>query len=178
MAGSRKKVLVRMEDQTVQAGYLPATGVVNRATGGLELLDVAGRLVEIPLKQIRYVAYVRDFNLDDTVTPERLTRKTFLARPRTEGLWVRVTFRGGDVLEGLAPLDVTLVEDAMSDLGIYLVPPDVRSNTQRVFVPRVAMAGMTVVGVVTTPSKTVVEAKPRRKREGELDLPFPDGGLK
>jgi hypothetical protein len=177
MAGSRKKVVVRMEDQTVQAGYLPASGVVNRATGDVELLDVAGRLVSVKLREIRYIAYVRDFNLDDAVMPERLTRKTFLARPRTEGLWVRVSFRDGDVLEGLAALDVSLVEDATTDSGIYLVPPDVRSNTQRLFVPRVAMAGLVVVGVVTTPTKLAMEGKAKKKHEGELDLPFPEAGL-
>ena len=148
---------------------------MDRAKGELELLDVAGRLVAVSLKQVRYVAYVRDFNLDDAVLPERLTRKTFLARPRTEGLWVRVTFRGGDVLEGLAGLDATLLDDAMDDAGIYLVPPDIRLNTQRIFVPRTAMAALAVLGVVTTPSKTVLNGK-AKKHEGELDLPFPEGG--
>jgi hypothetical protein len=178
MAGSRKKVVVRKEDQTVQAGYLPASGVVNRATGDVELLDVSGRLLAVPLREIRYVAYVRDFNLDDPVMPERLTRKTFLARPRTEGLWVRVSFRDGEVLEGLAGLDVSLMDDAMTDSGIYLLPPDVRSNTQRLFVPRAAMAGVVVLGVVTTPSKVVVEPRARKTHEGEMDLPFPDAALR
>jgi hypothetical protein len=177
MSGSRKKVVVRMQDQTVQAGYLPASAVVNRAMQSVELLDVAGRLLAVPLMAIRYIAYVRDFNLDDASMPERLTRKTFLARPRTEGLWVRISFRDGDVLEGLAPLDVALVDDALTDSGIYLVPPDVRSNTQRLFVPRAAMAGLVVLGVVTTPTKTIAEGKPKKQRAGELDLPFPDLGL-
>lgn len=178
MAGSQKKVVVRMEDQTVQPGYLPASGVVNRATDRVDLLDVAGRLVPLPLKGIRYIAYVRDFNLDDPVMPERLTRKTFLARPRTEGLWVRVSFRDGDVLEGLAALDVSLVDDAMTDSGIYLLPPDVRSNTQRLFVPRAAMAALAVVGVVTTPSKAPDRGATKKRHEGELSLPFPDVGFK
>jgi hypothetical protein len=178
MAGSRKKVVVRMEDETVQAGYLPASGVVNRVNDEVELLAVSGRLIAVPLRAIRYIAYVRDFNLDDTEMPERLTRKTFLARPRTEGLWVRVTFRDGDVLEGLAGLDGSLVDDAMNDSGIYLVPPDVRSNTQRVFVPRAAMAGLVVLGVVTTPSKAPIEPKAKKRYEGELNLPFPDAGFK
>jgi len=167
-----------MEDETVQAGYLPASGVANGAKGDVELLDVSGRLIAVPLRAIRYIAYVRDFNLDDTEMPERLTRKTFLARPRTEGLWVRVTFRDGVVLEGLAGLDASLVDDAMNDSGIYLVPPDVRSNTQRVFVPRAAMAGLVVLGVVTTPSKTPIEPKAKKRHEGELNLPFPDAGFK
>lgn len=178
MAGSRKKVVVRRQDQTVQVGYLPASGLGDRGSGDVELLDVAGRLIAVPLGEVRYIAFVRDFNLDDNVMPERLLRKTFLARPRTEGLWVRVTFRDGDVLEGLAALDLSLLDDAMKDMGIYLVPPDVRSNTQKLFVPRTAMAGLALVGVVTTPSKVAIDGKARKRPEGELDLPFPEGVVK
>lgn len=36
---------------------------------------------------------------------------------------------------------------------MYLIPPDIRSNTQRLFVPRAAMTQLQVLGVVTTPSK-------------------------
>jgi hypothetical protein len=82
------------------------------------------------------------------------------------------------VLEGLAGLDASLVDDAMNDSGIYLVPPDVRSNTQRVFVPRAAMAGLVVLGVVTTPSKAPIEPRANKRHEGELNLPFPDAGFK
>jgi hypothetical protein len=71
-------------------------------------------VLAVPLSEIKHIAYVRDFNLNDSVNPERLTRRTFLARPRTEGLWVRLSFRGQstpsnepDQLEGLAPLDAT-----------------------------------------------------------------------
>jgi hypothetical protein len=174
MAGSRKKVVLRMEDQTTHAGYLPASSVVDRHTGEVQLLDVAGRLVGFAPTAIRYIAYVRDFNLDDAIMPERLLRKTFLARPRGEGLWVRITFRDGETLEGLAALDKTVLEDAIADAGIYLVPPDVRSNTQRLFVPRAAMAEMTLLGVVTSPSKLPVEKTPRRKHQDELALPFPE----
>jgi hypothetical protein len=175
MASSRKKAIVRTQEHTVHAGYLPGSGLVNHANGMVELLDTSGRIAPIALKTVRYVAYVRDFNLDDTENPERLTRKTFLARPRTEGLWVRVTFRDGEVLEGLAGLDVALVEDAIADQGVFLIPPDVRSNTQRLFVPRSSMAGMQVLGVITTPSKTVTPPVKKRHAD-ELNLPFPEPG--
>lgn len=172
MASSRKKVIVRVEGRGVQAGYLPAAGLLNHANGMVELLDAGGRIVAIPLKTVRYVAYVRDFNLDDAENPERLTRRAFLARPRTEGLWVKATFKDGEVLEGLAGLDVSVLEDAMVDQGIFLIPPDVRSNTQRIFIPRVALAGLQVLGVITTPSKAVVPAK--KGKDVGMDLPFPD----
>ncbi len=174
MAGSRKKVIVRTNDGAVQAGYLPASGLLTRASETVELLDTGGRIVAIPLKAIRYVAYVRDFNLDDAENPERLSRRTFMARPRTEGLWVRLTFQDGEILEGLAALDASLLEDAVVDGGVYLIPPDVRSNTQRIFVPRGAIAVMTVLGVITTPSKAAAPAVLKKPRDRELNLPFPE----
>ncbi|ADW68549.1 hypothetical protein AciX9_1496 [Granulicella tundricola MP5ACTX9] len=156
MASSRKKVLVRMLDQTIHAGYLPLMGIVSGMETGLpviELLDLSGRLETLALDEVRHVAYVRDFNLDNAVDPENLVRRTFLARPRTEGLWVRIQFAGGDVLEGLAALDIGLADGLLEDRGVYLIPPDIRSNTQRLFVPRAAMTQLQVLGVVTTPSK-------------------------
>jgi uncharacterized protein (DUF2132 family) len=176
MASSRKKVIVRTDaggEQTVQAGYLPVAGFLNRANGQVELLDTAGRIVPIALKAVRYVAYVRDFNLEDRENPERLLRKTFLARPRTEGLWVRATFRDGEVIEGLAALDLALLEDAATDEGVFLIPPDVRSNTRRLYIPRSSLSALQLIGVITTPSKAA--ATPGKKKHAdELDLPFPE----
>ncbi len=141
-----------MLDGAWRAGYLPASGLLDEG-GSLALLDLDARLVAIGRAEVRYVAYVRDFNLADRVDPERLIRRVFLARPRQEGVWLRLTLAGGEILEGLAPLDVGLADALIEDGGIYLTPPDVRSNTQRLFVPREAFTAMQVVAVVTSPSK-------------------------
>ena len=158
MAASRKKVILRTLDQTVQAGYLPASGLLDEH-GDVALLTLEGRVVPVPLGSVLWIAYVRDFNLADRVDPERLTRRVFLARPRTEGVWLRLTLVGGELLEGLAPLDAGLADGLLEDRGLYLTPPDIRSNTQRMFVPRTAFTAMQVVGVITTPSKAPVAAK-------------------
>ena len=134
MSSSRKKVLVRRFSGDALPGYLPSGGFVH--AGAVELLDLGGRILPLPLTDIKHVSFVRDFNLTDTVNPEHLTRRTFLARPRTEGLWVRLTFRTGDQLEGLAPTDLSVLDGLIDDGGLFLVPPDTRSNTQRLFVPR------------------------------------------
>ena len=75
---------------------------------------------------------------------ESLTRKTFTSRPRTEGLWVRLRFRDNEIIEGMMPND--LVQDGVE--GFSVIPPDTRSNTQRIFVPRAALAEMTVLAVI------------------------------
>ena len=156
MASSRKKVLLRTLDDTILPGYLSVSGFVEATKGvvSVALLDLEGRVSPVPLDTIRSIAFVRDFNLDDKHDPERLTRRTFLARPRTEGLWVRLTLAGGSLFEGLAPIDMSLADGLLEDRGIFLIPPDIRSNTQRIYIPRTVTLDMQILAVITTPSKT------------------------
>lgn len=156
MASSRKKVLIRTLDDAILPGYLAVSGFVETTKGvsSVGLLDLEGRVAPVPLGTIRSIAFVRDFNLDDKQDPERLSRRTFLARPRTEGLWVRLTLLGGSLFEGLAPIDISLVDGLLEDRGICMIPPDIRSNTQRIYIPRSMIVDIQIVGVITTPSKT------------------------
>ncbi len=156
MAASHKKVIVRRSRGEILSGYLPLSSFVRNSA--VELLDLDGRVIPIPLDDIRLISYVRDFNLSDTLNPERLSRRTFLARPRTEGLWLRITFtapndRTPELLEGLAPIDASLLDDLIHDSGLFLTPPDIRSNTQRIFVPRPAIAALQLLAVITSPTR-------------------------
>jgi hypothetical protein len=154
MSSAHKKVIVRRFTGETLPGYLPLAAFVrNRTQSGIDLLDLTGRVIPLLLSDIKHVCYVRDFNLNDTANPERLTRRTFLSKPRTEGLWLRMTFRGGDVLEGLAPIDITLTDDLINDAGLQLTPPDPRSNTQRIYVPRTSLTDLQLLAVITTPSR-------------------------
>jgi len=96
--------------------------------------------VSIDLKDIKGIYFVREFGEPDSL------RKTFTTRPRTEGLWVRLRFRDNEVMEGMMPNDLTL----MAPDGYLINPPDTRSNTQRIFVPRTALAQLTVLAVIGT----------------------------
>ena len=153
MADSRKKVVVRTLGNLLHPGYLPLSGLLDPTATSVNLLDLEARIVPLPLASIRHIAYVRDFNLNDTTDPERLTRRTFLARPRTEGLWLRLNLPGPETLEGLAPLDLSLLDMVQQDRGLFLLPPDIRSNTQRLYVPRSAILDLRLLAVITNPSK-------------------------
>ena len=84
---------------------------------------------------------------------------------------MRITFTDEDVLEGLAPLDVSLLDSAVDDRGIQMMPPDVRGNVQRIYVPRSAIASLQVLAVVTTPTKKKqVEAAVEEREEQQKDL--------
>lgn len=152
MATTPKKVLLRTIAGALHPGYLHSTRIVTPALT-VELLDLEGRILSIPLADVRTIAWVRDFNLADPDDPERLTRRTFLARPRAEGLWLRMTLLGAPTLEGLAAPDLTLLDTLLADRGLYLMPPDIRSNTQRLFIPHHTILTLQVLAVITTPSK-------------------------
>jgi hypothetical protein len=159
MSSAHKKVIVRRFTGETLPGYLPLSKFVrNRSTQpSIDLLDLSGRVVPLLLNDIKHICYVRDFNLNDPSNPERLSRRTFLAKPRSEGLWLRVTFRSPDhtpdLLEGLAPIDITLTDDFIQDAGLQLTPPDARSNTQRIYVPRTSITELQLLAVITTPSR-------------------------
>ncbi len=136
MPSTHKKVIVRKMDRDTIQGYVAPAFVVD---GKVELLNTAGKVVMIDVQEIKGVYFVRDFG-----EPESFSRKTFANRPRTEGLWVRLKFRDNDIMEGMMPNDLT----QFAPEGFLFSPPDTRSNTQRIFVPRSALAEMTVLGVI------------------------------
>ena len=98
MAGGQKKVIVRTLTGVPVAGYLPAAAFCGG--GEVQLLEPSGKLISLQLNEIKLIAYVRDFNMQDSIDPDRLSKRTFPARPRSEGLWVKVSFVDGDSLEG------------------------------------------------------------------------------
>ena len=144
MAVSRKKVIVRKLSRDWLAGYLaPSSFVVQEQA---EILDLAGKLISVSMTEVKWICFVRDFQSGDIHQPERLLRKTFVTRPRSQGLWVRARLKDNDLIEGLAQNDLTLLEGD----GLFLIPPDTRSNTQRIFLPRQAVVELDVVAVIRT----------------------------
>ncbi|MBB6146537.1 hypothetical protein HNQ77_004516 [Silvibacterium bohemicum] len=142
MSSSRKKAIVRKFTRDWVAGYLPSDGFVHGAA--VELLDLDGKVTAIDLEQVKWVCFVRDFNSGEPSNPERLLRKTFAGRPRTAGLFVRAKLTDGDVMEGLAANDLSLV----ASQGVFLTPPDTRSNTQRLWIPAAALSELEVVALI------------------------------
>lgn len=166
MSPSRKKAIVRLLAGDFLPGYLAPSRFLCKSTPegtaslNLDLLDLDGRTIALPLAEVKLVCFVRDFNRDDRQNPERLTRRTFLSRPRAEGLWLRLTFAAGDVLEGVARQDLTLMDSLLEDRGLFLVPPDERANTHRIYVPRSAINALEVLGVINAPGRKPTSRSP------------------
>jgi hypothetical protein len=142
MASLRKPVIVRKFSRDWCAGYAGVN--FGQDSAELETLDLSGKVLWIAWKQVKWVCYVRDFPIGETASPERLLHKRFSIRPRTAGVWLRMTLTDGEELEGLAANDRSLVEGA----GLLLTPPDTRSNTQRIYVPRAAIQTLEVMGLI------------------------------
>ena len=156
MSSAQKKVVVRRFGDELSWGYLPQD--LPAQGGALELIDPSARVTPLPISEVKWVAYVRDFNLTDRQSPERLDRRRFNARPRSEGLWVRLRFSDGDVIEGLLQIGLPLLDSLAEAGGLFLTPPDPRGNTQRLFVPRGAIQALEPLGLVLPPG-----AKPAPK---------------
>ena len=137
MSSTHKKVVVRKIDRDSLNGYVSPANFVHE--GKFDLLNTAGNVVSIDLKEIKLVYFVREFGDEDSPN-----RKTFTTRPRTEGLWVRLRFKDGEILEGMMPNDLSMTTAE----GFLVNPPDLRSNIQRIFVPRGALESLTVLSVI------------------------------
>jgi hypothetical protein len=166
MASVRKPVIVRNFSQEWFAGYAGAS--FGQDAAELEILDLAGKVLHIGWDQVKWVCYVRDIpassSASDHTDPERLLRKRFSIRPRTAGLWLRMTLTDGEELEGLAANDRSLVEGA----GLMMTPPDTRSNTQRMYLPRQAIQTLEVVSLIGAPGRKQSFAPGPREKQPEL----------
>jgi len=133
-----KKVVVRRLDRGVFKGFVDSTSYLR--PGSIEMLDREGRAVHVPIDEIKAVFFVRDFEGN----PQRSERKLFRSRPRLAGLWVHMTFKDGEVLEGLLPSNLAELQPQ----GFLMTPADLYSNNLKIFVPRTALSRIDVLGVI------------------------------
>lgn len=138
-SSTHKKVVIHRLDKGLVKGYVDPLAYLG--TKGVELLDTAGRLVRIPLEDIKGIYFVRDFEGN----PQQPERKVFHSRPRLSGLWIRMTFKDNEVQEGL--ISKNLLD--LDSLGFLVTPPDLYSNNLRIFIPRSALTKLEVLGVIS-----------------------------
>jgi hypothetical protein len=136
-ASTHKKVVVALLDGSTIRGYLPASGLGLATT--VDVLTPDGEHRALELANVRCVYFVREFS--EKYQPER---KSFLSRPKLEGLWLRVRFPDGEAIEGIIANDL---RDLLEN-GVQLTPPDLHGNALRIFIPRTSCAEVKVMGVV------------------------------
>ncbi|MGA2134454.1 MAG: hypothetical protein ABSH50_19355 [Bryobacteraceae bacterium] len=158
LAGSTsKKVRITRFDREPLIGYVNPQTYLRVA--GVDLLTPEGNYAVVPYDEIKAVQFVRDFEpLDPSAE-----RKVFTTRPKMDGLWVRVKFRDGEVIDGILANNLLLIEPQ----GFTVVPPDPYSNNQRLFLPRAALRELQVLGVVGSPLRA---RKPKPVSKEQISL--------
>jgi hypothetical protein len=152
-SSTAKKVVVRRFDRENLTGFVNPLGYLHPQN--LELLTPEGSLILLAYEDVKSVCFVKDFEA------QAESRRVFLTRPKLEGLWVRMIFRDGEVLDGILPNNLLAWEIP----GFTVTPPEPDANNQRVFVPRSALRSIQVLGVVGSPLRV------KRKKAAPLDQP-------
>jgi hypothetical protein len=153
---TNKKVFVtRFERESVQ-GFVQTPG--GFTADSVELLTPAGALLRLPYSEVKAICFVRDFDGGDTWREHR----SFASRPKAPGIWVRLVFRDEDSTEGMLANNLVLLEPN----GFFITPPDPTFQNQRIFVPRLALREVQVVGVIGARRKGARPPTP----EGQLEM--------
>lgn len=98
----------------------------------------------VAFAEVKALCFVSEGGQADLFTEHTL----FARRPKQPGLWTRFTFRDGDQLDGL--LSSNLLE--WPEWGYSAVPPRAGATRQWVFIPRLAVTGVELRGVVSRPA--------------------------
>jgi len=151
-----KKALIRRYDRETLAGFVNPASFLQ--PDGVELLSGDGRAGAVPYTEVKFVAFVRDF--EGEAEPER---PNFQTRPKIAGLWINLRFRDGTVLEGIIPNNLMLLEAT----GFTVTPPDSVGNLQRLWVPRQSLMAVEVLGVVGSPLR---QRKPKPAPKDQIGL--------
>ena len=102
-----------------------------------------GNLQAVSLAEVKAICFVSEAGQANLFTEHTF----FERRPKKPGLWTRFTFRDGDQLDGL--LSLNLLE--WPESGYSAVPPRAGATRQWVFIPRLAVTGTELRGVVGKP---------------------------
>lgn len=158
-SSTNKKALIRRYDRETLAGWVNPSSYI--LPEGIEILSLEGERQILLYSEVKAVYFVRDL---EAGLPER---QVFQTRPKMAGLWVSLRFRDAEVMEGIVPNNLMSVDAA----GFTLIPPDPYGNTQRIFVPRPALVGVEVLGVVGSPLRKRKPKEPSAAQPGLFDQP-------
>lgn len=106
----------------------------------LECITPDGTLHRMAFSELKALCFYSEMGAPDLFAVHNL----FERRPKVPGLWTRFTFKDADVLDGI--LSHNLLE--WPTAGYLITPPRAGSNRQRVFIPRQAVIGTELRGVV------------------------------
>ena len=143
-ADSRQRVVVRYADGRVLRGFVAGrkeTALSDTLPESLKVKDSNGKSVKVGASEIKAIFFVKSFEGN----PDYTEFKVFSSRPTGKGVWMRIHFKDGEVIEGVAPNCV----ETYSKPVFYIMPPDPGSNNQRVLVSKHYLKEMQVLGLAS-----------------------------
>jgi hypothetical protein len=153
-SGSREttateKVVIQLGTRVVK-GYLqsPAwntvAGMLSNAaksapeTFRVRLLD-SDKFEDIPARDAKAIFFVHSFEGD----PQHKPLTFHIMAPAVHGLWVRLDFLDGEVIEGIVYNSIRYLVDP----GFYVVPTDPGSNNRLIYVLKSSLKDYRVLGM-------------------------------
>ena len=117
----------------------------------MELISLTGALERAGYGEMKALCQIAEAGEFDLFRKYNL----FERRPKVPGLWTRFIFRDGDRLDGILPHNLLEWPEA----GYLVTPPRASATRQRVFIPRAAVIGTELRGVVgrATPAGRIPE---------------------
>lgn len=159
-----QKIVIQSGKRCIK-GYLesPAWAAADLARGAgvnaametvrVRLLE-SGKMEEIPVKNLKAVFYVKSFEGN----PEHKVVNFYSRAPIPDGIWMRVEFRDGEVMEGI----VLNTLHYLIDPGFFILPTAPDSNNELVYVVKSWLADHRVLGLraAKLPRRPAAAARP------------------
>jgi hypothetical protein len=144
-----EKVVIQFGTKSVR-GYLetPIWSTIEDVVGktfpsSIESLDIrlldSDRVEVIHIGEVKAVFFVNSFNGD----PIRKTINFHTGTPIVHGIWMRVEFLDGEVLEGIVYNSIRYLIDP----GFFLLPTDPGSNNKLIYVQKKWLVDHRVLGL-------------------------------
>ena len=139
-----RRVIVRFANGTTLRGYVSpedAQGLKNNLSDRVSIRNVVGKLEDIEVSGLKAIFFVKTFEGSQDYSEF----KVFTHQPSGKGVWVRIHFHDGEVMEGIAP----------NSLGTFagkvfsLTPPDPQSNNETVLVSKSCLKDMQILGLAS-----------------------------
>jgi len=138
----QRRVVVRYADGTMLRGYFDpedAQSLQNDSPDVFRVKREDGETEDIFVRTIKAIFFVKSFEGSRHYSEF----KVFTNQPNGRGVWVRVHFQDGEIMEGIAPNSL----DTYMQTVFSLTPPDPRSNNERVLVSKACLKEMQILGL-------------------------------
>ncbi len=153
MSAGTYKVVVRFEDHAVrglaQVGDLGSVEqlVRNAPQHPIESIRLTspetGDVREVPVRDAKAIFFVRTFDGDLKHRALHFHENA----PVMEGLWVRVRFQDGEMIEGL----ISNTHDYVLGAGFFMMPTDPNGNNRLIYVLKNKLRDFNVLGIRSAP---------------------------